>query len=58
MSDLPNFAAWTNENLANFAKDSYVRMQVQQGAIEQLRQNWKDAMEEIRRLMKEQDDRT
>jgi len=58
MNDLPNFAAWTNENLAKFAEDSYVRMQVQQEAIEQLRQNWKDAMEEIRRLMKEQDDRT
>ena len=58
MNDLPNFAAWTNENLAKFAEDSYVRMQVQQEAIEQLRQNWKDAMGEIRRLMKEQDDRT
>jgi len=58
MNDLPNFAAWTNENLAKFAEDSYVRMQIQQEAIEQLRQNWKDAMGEIRRLMKEQDDRT
>ena len=30
MSDLPNFAAWSHENLAKFAVDSYRLMQQQQ----------------------------
>ena len=49
MSDLPNFAAWSNENLANFAKDAYLRMQAQQEAIEQLQGDFKDAMVELRK---------
>jgi len=49
MSDLPNFAAWSNENLANFAKDAYLRMQAQQNAIEQLQGDFKDAMAELRK---------
>ena len=52
--DLPNFAAWSNENLAKFAEDAYRRMQQQQEVVEQLQQNWKDAMQEIRRMMKQQ----
>jgi len=50
MNDMPNFAAWSNENLANFAKDSYLRMQQQQDAIEQLQGDFKDAMAELRKL--------
>lgn len=53
MNDIPNFAAWSNENLAQFAKDAYLRMQYQQETIEQLRQDWKDAMVEVRRYMHE-----
>ena len=53
MNDIPNFAAWSNENLAQFAKDAYLRMQEQQETIEQLRQDWKDAMVEVRRYMHE-----
>jgi hypothetical protein len=49
MSDLPNFAAWSNENLAKFAKDAYLRMQAQQDAIMQLRGDLKDAMVELRK---------
>ena len=49
MSDLPNFAAWSNENLAKFAKDAYLRMQAQQEAIEQLQGDFKDAMVELRK---------
>lgn len=49
MNDIPNFAAWSNENLANFAKDSYLRMQQQQDAIMQLRGDLKDAMVELRK---------
>ena len=52
--NMPNFAAWSNENLAKFAEDAYSRMQQQQDVIEQLQQNWKDAMQEIRRMMKQQ----
>ena len=50
MNDLPNFAAWSNENLAQFAKDAYIRMQEQQEAIEQAQRDLKDAMAEVRRL--------
>ena len=49
MSDLPNFAAWSNENLANFAKDAYLRMQEQQEAIMQLQGDFKDAMIQLRK---------
>jgi hypothetical protein len=49
VNDIPNFAAWSNENLANFAKDSYLRMQQQQDAIMQLRGDLKDAMVELRK---------
>jgi uncharacterized protein YegP (UPF0339 family) len=52
--DLPNFAAWNHETLAKFASEAYQRMQEQQEAIEQLQQNWKDAMREIRRMIKHQ----
>lgn len=50
MSDLPNFAAWSNENLAKFALESYLRMQEQQETIEQYQRDLKDAMTEVRRL--------
>jgi hypothetical protein len=49
MNDLPNFAAWSNENLANFARDAYLRMQAQQDAIMQLQGDFKDAMIELRK---------
>lgn len=49
VNDIPNFAAWSNENLAKFAKDSYLRMQVQQDAIMQLQGDFKDAMFELRK---------
>ena len=48
MQDLPNFAAWSNENLAKFALEAYLRLQVQQDAIEQLRGDLKDAMQLVR----------
>tara|TARA_R110002126_G_scaffold100821_1_gene232491 strand:+ start:348 stop:581 length:234 start_codon:yes stop_codon:yes gene_type:complete len=50
MSDLPNFAAWSHENLAKFAVDSYRLMQQQQETIEQLQGDFKDAMVELRKL--------
>jgi len=48
MQDLPNFAAWSNENLAKFALEAYQRMQAQQDALEQLRGDLKDAMRLVR----------
>ena len=49
MRDTPNFAAWSNENLASFAKDAYLRMQEQHEAIMQLQGDFKDAMVELRK---------
>ena len=49
MNDTPNFAAWSNENLAKFALEAYVRLQAQQEAIEQLQGDFKDAMVELRK---------
>jgi hypothetical protein len=49
--DLPNFAAWSNKNLADFATESYIRMQEQQNTIEQAQQDLKDAMSELRKLI-------
>jgi hypothetical protein len=50
MSDLPNFAAWSHENLAQFSIDAYRKMQQQQETIEQLQGDFKDAMCELRKL--------
>ena len=48
MQNTPNFAAWSNENLAKFALEAYLRLQVQQDALEQLRGDLKDAMKLVR----------
>ena len=48
MSDLPNFAAWERTTLDKFALDAYIRLQQQQEALEQLRQDLRDAMNLIR----------
>ena len=53
MPDSPNFAAWTNENLANFAKDSYDKLREQQEEIEHLKLDLKAAMEAYRKLLRE-----
>lgn len=52
MNDTPNFAAWSNENLAKFALDAYLRLQAQQDAIEQLRGDLKDAMQLVRQIQR------
>ena len=56
LMDMPNFSAWSNENLAKFASDSYKRMQAQQEAIMQMRGDLKDAMVQLRQLLKEKND--
>jgi hypothetical protein len=54
--DIPNFAAWSNENLAKFASESYERMQAQQEAIMQMQGDFKDAMAQLRQLIKEKNE--
>lgn len=51
--DLPNFAAWSNENLAKFAADAYIRMQEQQEEIEHLKLDAKAALQAARKAMVE-----
>ena len=48
MNDLPNFPAWERQTLDRFATDAYIRMQQQAEAIEQLRQDLRDAMKLLR----------
>ncbi len=49
MNDLPNFPAWERQTLDKFALDAYIRMQQQAEAIEQLRQDLRDAMSLLRK---------
>ena len=49
--DTPNFAAWSIENLAKFAQDSYTRMREQRETIEQYQRDLKDAMIQLRKAM-------
>jgi len=48
LNDLPNFAAWERQTLDKFALDAYLRLQDQQEALEQLRQDLRDAMQLLR----------
>ena len=45
-----NFAAWSHENLAKYAEEATARMKEQEAALEQARDNFKDAMAELRKL--------
>lgn len=53
--DIPNFAAWSLENLVRFAQDAYVRMQEQEEGLAQLRLDLKDAMKMLREHKLEDD---
>ena len=53
--DGPNFASWSNENLARFAEDAYWRMKDQQEAMEDSRRDLKDAMDIIRKIFLHQE---
>jgi len=50
-NDIPNFAAWSHSNLAQFAEESFIRMMQQQDAIEQYQRDLKDAMAELRKAL-------
>ena len=51
-----DFQRWSQENLANFAWDAYVKMKEQADVIEQLRQDFKDAMKLVRETNYNKDD--
>jgi hypothetical protein len=51
--DVPNFAAWSNKNLADFAAEAYIRMQEMQEENEHLKLDAKAALEAARRAMVE-----
>ena len=51
--DVPNFAAWSNKNLADFCADAYIRMQELQEENEHLKLDAKAALEAARRAMVE-----
>lgn len=51
--DLPNFAAWSNKNLADFCTEAYIRMQEMQEENEHLKLDAKAALEAARRAMVE-----
>ena len=47
---MTDFKTWSQESLANFAKESFDRMEEQEETIEQLRQDFSDAMKLLREL--------
>ena len=49
--DLPNFAAWSAKNLADFATEAYIRMQEMQEENEHLKLDAKAALEAARKAM-------
>ena len=49
MNDLPNFSTWERQTLDKFALDAYLKLQAQQEALEQLRGDLRDAMNELRK---------
>ena len=51
--DIPNFAAWSNKNLADFCAEAYIRMQEMQEENEHLKLDAKAALEAARRAMVE-----
>ncbi len=51
--DIPNFAAWSNKNLGDFATDAYIKMQELQYDLEQERLNTKALLGAVRKLISE-----
>jgi hypothetical protein len=54
----PNFAAWSNKNLADFAVDAHIKMQELEWELEQERRNTKAALKMARKLLMESDSGT
>ena len=53
--DIPNFAAWSNQNLADFCAEAYIRMQEMQEENVHLKLDAMAALEAARRAMVEGD---
>jgi hypothetical protein len=49
---MPEFETWSLANLAQFAKEAYLKMQQQQDQIEHLQNDLKDAIKAYRELLK------
>ena len=49
---MPEFKTWSNENLAQFATDSYIKMIEQNERIETLQRDVKDALQAYRELLR------
>lgn len=50
MHGIPDFGAWSHENLAKFAKEAYLKMQEQHDQIQQLQNDLKDSLNAYREL--------
>jgi hypothetical protein len=55
--ETPNFAAWRHDTLAKFASEVYTRLQEEQAANEQLRMDFKAAMQ-LARIQNMKDNQT
>jgi hypothetical protein len=53
MSNRPNFATWSQANLANFAEEAYTKLCEQDDIIQQLQCDLKTAIEAYRNLSKQ-----
>jgi hypothetical protein len=51
---MPDFTTWSNENLAQFATDAYIKMIEQEEHIETLKTNVRFALEAYRAALREQ----
>jgi len=51
---MPDFRTWSNENLAAFATDAYIKMIEQEEHIETLKANVRFALEAYRAALREQ----
>jgi hypothetical protein len=51
---MPDFSTWSNENLAAFATDAYIKMIEQEENIETLKANVRFALEAYRAALREQ----
>lgn len=50
----PDFASWSHENLANFARDAYDKLRSQEDEIQDLRLDIKAALEAYRTLLRKE----
>ena len=53
MSNRPNFATWSQANLAKFAEETYTKLCEQDDIIQQLQCDLKTAIEAYRNLSKQ-----